>query len=319
MRTPSHLPLLFVVPWLLHAAPVARGADEHPSPAADAPCVLVMASFPEELAAVEKTLVPAGAPVTKTTINGIGFDTAEVGGRRCVFFLTGMSLVNAASSTQLALDRFHPQAVFFSGIAGGVNPAFGPGDVVVPAQWRYHGEAAYFNETAPGRFQLPDWFPHRYPNFGMIHPDDVQVIRPGMARYERVPAFPADERLVALAKSVAAALPPMKVGERTCQVSSGGVGVSGTVFCDNAAYRQWVFTTFHADCLDMESAAIAQVCWTNQVPCLVVRGLSDFAGGQAGKNELEFLQAAADHSALVLARVLQAYTAQPVEKAEGRR
>ena len=137
----------------------------------------------------------------------------------------------------------------------------------------------------------------------MIHPDDVQVIRQGMAGYERVPAFPADEHLVALARSVAATLPPMKVGEHACQVSCGGVGVSGTVFCDNAEYRKWVFTTFHADCLDMESAAIAQVCWMNQVPCLVVRGLSDLAGGQAGKNqELEFLQAAADHSALVLVR-----------------
>ena len=303
--------LLLLPVCLTLALPAARGADETPSPAPAAPCVLVMASFPEELAAVEKMMLPADAPVAKTTINGIGFDTAEIGGRRCVFFLTGMSLVNAASSTQLALDRFHPQAVFFSGIAGGVDPAFAPGDVVVPAQWRYHSEAVYFNETAPGKFRLADWYPHKYPNFGMIHPDDVQVIRPGMAHYERVPAFPADERLVALARSVADTLPPMKEGERVCRVSCGGVGVSGTVFCDNAEYRKWVFTTFHADCLDMESAAIAQVCWTNQVPCLVVRGLSDLAGGQPGKNELEFLQAAADHSALVLVRVLQAYAAQP--------
>ena len=296
---------------------MAQAAD---TPAPAAPCVLVMASFPEELAAIEKMMVPDAAKVAKTTVNGIRFDTAEIAGQRCVFFLTGMSLVNAASSTQLALDRFHPQAAFFTGIAGGVNPAFGPGDVIVPAQWRYHAEAVYFNETAPGKFQLADWYPNRYPNFGMIHPDDVQVIRQGMANYERVPAFPADERLVALAKSVAAALPPMKAGERVCQVSCGGVGVSGTVFCDNAEYRKWVFTTFHADCLDMESAAIAQVCWTNQVPCLIVRGLSDLAGGQAGKNqEEEFLQAAADHSALVLVRVLQAYAAPTPEKAAGRR
>ena len=300
--------LLLPIGLALTCLPVARAKD---APAAPLPCVLVMASFPEELAAVEKMMVPAGAAVEKTTVNGIGFDTAEIGGQRCVFFLTGMSLVNAASSTQLALDRFHPRAVFFSGIAGGVNPAFGPGDVIIPAQWRYHAEAVYFNEIAPGKFQLADWYPHKYPNFGMIHPDDVQVIRQGMTKYERMPAFPADERLVALVKGVAATLPPMKVGERVCQVSSGGVGVSGTVFCDNAEYRKWVFTTFHADCLDMESAAIAQVCWTNQVPCLVVRGLSDLAGGQAGKNELEFLQAAADHAALVLVRVLQAYAAQP--------
>ena len=292
---------------------VARGADPSPPPAPAPACVLVMASFSEELAAIEKMAVPAGATVETSAINGITFHTADLGGgTRGVFFLTGMSLVNAASSTQLALDRFHPQAVFFTGIAGGVNPAFGPGDVIVPAQWRYHAEAAYFNETAPGKFRLADWYPHKYPNFGMIHPDDVQAIREGMDKYERTPAFPADDALVALARRVAATLPPMKLGERVCQVNCGGVGVSGTVFCDNAEYRKWVFTTFQADCLDMESAAIAQVCWTNKVPCLVVRGLSDLAGGQPGKNEEGiFLHAAADHSALVLVKVLQAYAAKP--------
>ncbi len=286
--------------WCLAAV---HAADAPPAPS----CVLVMASFEEELAAIEKLAVPDPARVETTTINGVTFRSADLGGgRRGVFFLTGMSLVNAAGTTQLALDRFHPRAVFFAGIAGGVNPKFHPGDVIVPARWRYHAEAAYFNETAPGKFRLPDWFPHKYANFGMIHPDDVQVIREGMNKYERVPAFPADERLLALARGAAAALPPLKVGERVCQVECGGVGVSGTVFCDNAEYRKWVFTTFRADCLDMESAAIAQVCWTNQVPCLVVRGLSDLAGGQPGKNELEFLQAAADHAAQVLARTLQA-------------
>ena len=114
---------------------------------------------------------------------------------------------------------------------------------------------------------------------------------------------------MALAKTVAAGLPKMTVGGRASRVSCGGTGVSGTVFCDNAEYRKWVFATFQADCLDMESAGIAQVCWQNKVPCLIVRGLSDLAGGQAGKNQMvEFLQAAADHSALVLVKILQAYT-----------
>ena len=155
-----------------------------------------------------------------------------------MFFLTGMSLVNAAGSTQLALDRFNVQAVFFTGIAGGVNPAFGPGDVVIPAEWRYHGETVYLNETSPGKYDLPGWYPHKYPNFGMIHADDVQVLRDGMTKYERVPAFPADERLVALARDVVAGLPALKEGDRTCEVKCGGTGVSGTVFCDNAGLSQ---------------------------------------------------------------------------------
>ena len=219
-----------------------------------------------------------------------------------------MSLVNAAGSTQLVLDRFNVQAVFFTGIAGGVDPAFGPGDVVIPEQWRYHSEAVYFNETAPGKYQIADWYPHKYPNFGMIHPDDVQVLREGMDKYERVPAFPADETLLALAKSVTATLPKLTTGDRASQVICGGTGVSGTVFCDNAEYRKWVFSTFQADCLDMESAAIAQVCWQNKTPCLIVRGLSDLAGGQTGENQMEvYLKAAAEHSALVLVKILQAY------------
>ena len=81
----------------------------------------------------------------------------------------------------------------------------------------------------------------------------------------------------------------MKVGERVCKVTFGGDGVSGTVFCDNAEYRKWVFEVWKAECLDMESTAIAQVCWENKRPCLIVRGLSDLAGGQAGANQMNDL------------------------------
>lgn len=273
-----------------------------------APCVAVMASFPEELEAIEKVLVPDPAKFEVTEINGIRFKAAEVAGKRCVFFLTGMSYVNAAASTQLALDRFNVQAVLFTGIAGGVNPAFQPGDVVIPARWHHHGEMAYFNENPPGsgRYQLPGWYKQKGPNYGMMFPEHVTVIREGMGKFEQVASFPADEALLAAAKKATDALPPMKVGERACRVSYGGEGVSGTVFCDNAGYREWVFATFKADCLDMESAPIAQVCWQNKTPCLIVRGLSDLAGGQTGENQLEtFLKAAADHSAAVLVAIIQ--------------
>ena len=98
----------------------------------------------------------------------------------------------------------------------------------------------------------------------------------------------------------------MKTGDRVSKVTYGGDGVSGTVFCDNAEYRKWIFEVWKAECLDMESTAIAQVCWENKKPCLIVRGLSDLAGGQTGPNEeATYLKAAADHSAVVLERILQ--------------
>jgi adenosylhomocysteine nucleosidase len=39
-----------------------------------------------------------------------------------VLFLSGISMTNAAMTTQLALDRFKVSHVVVSGIAGGVNP-----------------------------------------------------------------------------------------------------------------------------------------------------------------------------------------------------
>ena len=269
-------------------------------------CVAVLASFPEELAAVESVMIADPSGVQTTRINGIEFKVAEIKGRRFVFFLTGMSLVNAAMNTQLVLDHFNVSAVFFSGIAGGIDPAFGPGDVVIPAQWSYHSEAAYFNETAPGKFKLASYYHQRLNNFGMIFPDFVTVIREGMDHWEQMASFPADPKLLAAAKAATDTLPPEKIGDRVCKVAFGGNGVSGTVFCDNAEYRKWVFEDWKAVCLDMESTAIAQVCWENKKPCLIVRGLSDLAGGQAGENQEEiYLQAAADHSAVVLTKILQ--------------
>ena len=268
--------------------------------------IAVLASFPEELAAIEAVMVPDQTKLAVTRIKGIEFKAAEADGHRYLFFLTGMSLVNASMNTQFVLDHFNVRAVFFTGIAGGIDPAYSPGDVVVPANWHYHSEAAYFNETGPGQFALAGYFRQKYKNFGMIFPDDVTVIREGMPEFAQVASFPADPGLLAAAEQATDAMPPLKTGERVSKVTYGGEGVSGTVFCDNAEYRKWVSQVWKAECLDMESTAIAQVCWENKKPCLIVRGLSDLAGGQAGPNQMEaYLKAAADHSAAVLVRILQ--------------
>ncbi|MEG1942473.1 MAG: phosphoglycerate transporter, partial [Angelakisella sp.] len=38
---------------------------------------------------------------------------------------------------------------------------------------------------------------------------------------------------------------------------------------------------FHPLCVDMESAAVAQVCWFYQLPLLIIRCISDFADDDA--------------------------------------
>ena len=63
-------------------------------------------------------------------------------------------------------------------------------------------------------------------------------------------------------------------------------------------FRQYVFKTFKAQVLDMESAAVAMVAYANGVPFIAFRSLSDLAGGDEGANELRtFFQLASDNSA----------------------
>ncbi|XP_015876440.1 bark storage protein A isoform X2 [Ziziphus jujuba] len=68
------------------------------------------------------------------------------------------------------------------------------------------------------------------------------------------------------------------------------VGLRGTtanIFVDNAAYRDFLFHSFHVASTDMESAAVVMTSVSNGIPVIVIRGLSDKAGGQSGQNAIK--------------------------------
>ena len=76
---------------------------------------------------------------------------------------------------------------------------------------------------------------------------------------------------------------------------------------DNAEYREWVWATFKADALDMESSAVAVVAYENRVPYIVFRGLSDLAGGGEGRTVVRsYGELAAANSAAAVIAYLQA-------------
>ena len=71
-----------------------------------------------------------------------------------------------------------------------------------------------------------------------------------------------------------------------------------------AAYADW----FQANVLDMETAAVGMVAYSNGVPYIAFRSLSDLAGGGDGENEMgTFMGIAADNSAKVLLAFLAAW------------
>ena len=74
------------------------------------------------------------------------------------------------------------------------------------------------------------------------------------------------------------------LGERKAQLTVGGNGVTGSVFLDNREYRKWTRDVFDAEVTEMESAAVGQVCTINDVDWVIIRAISDLAGGQEGVN-----------------------------------
>ena len=114
--------------------------------------------------------------VTNTyTFNGVEFKTGWIAGHAVVLFSSGTSMINAAMNTQLVLDRFNVQRIIFSGIAGGVNPDYHIGDVVIPAQWAQYEETVAARQLPDGSYQVPSFSSSDFPNFGFWFPQPVTV------------------------------------------------------------------------------------------------------------------------------------------------
>lgn len=270
------------------------------------PLYAVCGAYPPEMAALKKEFAVASPEWTRSVVKGVEFWRGSYQGKQLLVFRTGVSLVNAAYQLQIALDHFPITHVLFAGVAGGTDPDLHVGDVVIPERWAYHSEAAYLNEDGKGGHLVPDYLKPKYENFGMIFPDDVAVVPPGGSDFVDMPTFPADSALVQASRKALPTLPPMRKAGRHVDVSVGGTGVAGPVFLDNAKYREWIFRVWKARCLDMESTALAHVAYVNETPILIIRGLSDLAGGQHGKNPIDENESqVSEIAAAVLKRVIE--------------
>ena len=277
-----------------------------------APRIAIVSAYSPEVVSlkaqmnVEKTLV----------LNGRSVYVGTLAGHKVLLTLSGVSMVNAAMTTQALIDHFRVERIVFSGIAGGVNPSLDVGDVVVPMQWSEYQENLFARETSPGVFAPPVWFQPTLPNYGMMFPEpvDITTVNGPVDQEASVVWFAADPAMLQVAAQVA---PTVALDRCTASgiclseqpiVKTGGNGVSGPTFVDNASYRDYAWSTWQTDALDMESAAVAHVATVNGVPFLIFRSLSDLAGGGPGENEIGvFFQLAANNSARLLVAFLEAW------------
>jgi adenosylhomocysteine nucleosidase len=296
-------------------AAALTGCAGLPPPSADGarldatPRIAVMSAFAPELTLLSARLQQ---PV-RHTINGAEFTTGTLEGKPVVLFLSGVSMVNAAMTTQLALDRFKVSHIVFTGIAGGVNPDLHVGDVTVAQRWGQYQEGVMTRETAPGQYTLPPWVQDAtLPNYGALYPRPVTVRSALHAAGESKFWFDTDPVLLEIAGRIKDVELDRCDKAKRClahppRLVLGGSGVSGQALVDNAAFREYTFRTFRANALDTETAAMAMVAYSNGVPFIAFRSLTELAGGDGGNDMGVFSRIAVGNSAKVLLAFLAAW------------
>jgi adenosylhomocysteine nucleosidase len=80
--------------------------------------------------------------------------------------------------------------------------------------------------------------------------------------------------------------------------------VTGDVFLADVARREVLRSTLGATAIEMEGAAVVQTCRQFGVSCLVVRGVTDRADGQAVASYEQFLTTASEHAATLVAVII---------------
>ncbi len=246
-----------------------------------APCTGIMGAFSEEVSRLEEEVKEA----QEQLVMGVRFVTGTLKGRRVVLACSGVGKVNAAMTATLMLDHFKPKEIIFSGIAGAVSPELQPGDIVLAGKTAQHD----LGTLTPEGIQLR----------GMRNPVD----------WERNPVFfEADMRLLAIADEAAKRVEFEKVQagaeERSPRVIKGIV-VTGDVFVASPAKRDELRKSLKADAVEMEGAALAQVCRQFGIPCLIIRSISDSADANARQDAGAFLLIAVRNSSRLVTAIVE--------------
>lgn len=175
---------------------------------------------------------------------GFIFHQGEFEGHRLILLLSGIGKVNAAVATSLLIDRYEPEAVVNSGVAGGFAKNLKTGDIAVSTEVCHHDVDATPFSYKIG--QVPQ-MPHSYP---------------------------ADPYLLSMAQSI-----PSPNSGNTVR---SGLIVSGDIFVQEVQTAERIKHNFPgALAIEMEGAAIAQTCHIFDTPFLVIRSISDIIGGEA--------------------------------------
>lgn len=204
----------------------------------------------------------------KKTKANMQFHLGTIKGKKVVVVVSGIGKVNAAICTQILIDDFSVDKVINVGVAGGLGENIYPGDIVI-------GENLVQHDMDTSAFG-----------------DEIGQV-PRLDTY----AFKAEEELVGIAVEMC-----MQIKEHNHFI---GRIVTGDQFIAETEKAVWLNNKFGALACEMEGASIAQVCYLNQVPFVVIRSISDNGVIGAHMDYEKFKPIAIENSTKILQSILE--------------
>ncbi|WP_067837171.1 5'-methylthioadenosine/S-adenosylhomocysteine nucleosidase [Amphibacillus sediminis] len=205
---------------------------------------------------------------SEITIANCTFIKGTLNHKAVVLLKSGIGKVNAALATTILHERYKPAYVINTGSAGGLATDLNVGDIVIGSEVIHHD----VDVTA---------FDYQY---GQV---------PGMPV-----TYQADQVLIQQVE---------KVLETFASIASKqGLIATGDSFMSDPnrvnAVRKLIPEVM---AVEMEAAAIAQVCYQYEVPFVTIRALSDIAGKESHLSFDQFLDLAAKHAAELIIKVIE--------------
>lgn len=198
-------------------------------------------------------------------ISGVTYTVGKLGKEDVVIAVCGIGKVFAAICAEAMILSFKVDRIINSGVAGSLSYDLDIADMVVATSSVQHDM-----DTSP----LGD------PR-GLV--SGINVIN-----------FPCDGKMVDKI---------LGCGEKMGIKMFSGVIATGDVFVHTADHKQAIANEFSAIACEMEGCSIAQVCYVNNIPCNLVRCISDSLNGGSLDYE-EFKYIAADRCCEVILKTI---------------
>ena len=216
---------------------------------------------------------------------GRNFWRGELQGRSVVLALSRVGKVAAATTATTLIEVFDVKRIVFTGVAGGVGAGVQVGDVVVATDFVQHDM-----DSSPlfARYEIPLYGRARFVCDG---PLTAMLLRAAHA-------------------SLAGATAHFHINNARNSVAvHSGLIASGDRFVSDATeaktmQNDLLAAGFDALAVEMEGAAVAQVCFDYGVPFAAVRTISDRADDQAHVDFATFVNEVASRYALDIVRQL---------------